>query len=291
MRHATRVGSIVIPTVALAAAGCFMTAEEGLWRDAAREQPAHDVRGPDIRPRDATRLEGALGDGTLNDGALTDGALADGTKPDGTKPDGKQPDAGKTDAGCGQMILSVTAADDEGMVYGGNFMPDGWYGTVEMGYWTPNSVWAYFRFTLSSALPASAKISSATVSLYATTTDSWVSATHALEVWLENAADAATVTSGSDEPFTTGGRTLTGTAVRWPASGGLDWTLLQYHTTPSVGALLQSVVAAKGGLSSGSHVQVWVRGAQIADAETGTPSYTSPGYSTHPARLTINWCP
>ena len=64
----------------------------------------------------------------------------------------------------------------------------------------------------------------------------------------------------------------------------------QDNTTPSLAPILQQVVSSKSGLASGSHVQLWIRGAQTSGGTVATDDFTATGYATHPARLSISYC-
>ena len=78
--------------------------------------------------------------------------------------------------------------------------------------------------------------------------------------------------------------------IRGINGGGLPWVVSQYNTSPDLAGLLQGLVKSRGGLASGSHLQLWVRGGQQTQNDLGTPDFSVPGYSTNPATLTISAC-
>jgi hypothetical protein len=188
------------------------------------------------------------------------------------------------------MVLEVAAATDDGEILGGGHFVDGEANyRIFMGFW--NGVeWGYFRFALSQPIPKGATIKKATLALFGETQAKWNPASHALEVWAEQSADAATVSSAADAPFIPGGRPVTTKPVRWPASGGLSWKLGSYNTLQTLAPLLQEIVNTHGGLAAASHVQLWLRGGQTDEADISTSDLKAPGYFSHPATLTLNWC-
>jgi hypothetical protein len=290
-----------------ASSACFMTADESLWKNP-REAGARE-RGSDRPQRDlaadlARRDDRPLVPDLRADGPARD-AKPDSAKPDAAKPDSAKPDSAKTDSAkpdlkpladkpkpdlsCGQLSLTVTSNDDDGMLWDPYFAPSGDPDSncIWMGYWDSKNEWGWFRFALPQALSAQAKITSVTLSLWGVDDDS--AAGSALEIYLENSSDAAVVTGLGDAPFLPGGRPVT-SVLRWPASGGLAWSLSQYNVTPNLAALLQGLVTSKGGLASGAHVQLWIRGAQTIDSDMGTGDYAIAGYSSHPHTLSISFC-
>lgn len=156
-----------------------------------------------------------------------------------------------------------------------------------MGYWGSDPQWGYHRFALANAIPATATLVDVVLELQGFITYEWDSTAQALEVFAELSADAQGITSGTDAPYVPGGRPVTTASVRWPGSGGLSWTLGSYNSSPNLAAVLQEVVNAQGGLAQGSHVQLWIRGAQTAQGECACYAYGTSGYK--PARLTIVW--
>ena len=274
-----------------------MTADESLWRKQrdTRTEARVDLAGGDVR-RDAPLADGrdGLGRDRSGDRGVGVDAVVDVPKlVDMPKlvdvP--KLVDKPKPDASCGQMQLDVTAPGDDGEMDHGYFAPDGEPGgTIYMGFWDGKSVWGYFRFALTKAIPQGAKITGATLSLYGIAVDgTWDPASHALTVWAEASADAPAAGSAADTPFEPGGRALTASSARWPTSGGLSWILNGTNLSPSLVPVLQEIVNQHS-LAAGNHVQLWVRGAQTVDAECGTADYKHPSFASHPHRLTISWC-
>jgi hypothetical protein len=262
-------------------AGCLMTADENLWRDSAPVTP--DARGPETTQNDSVvDVAADTGERDLSDAArdLAQNDLFDAIVPD---------------AACGQMVLVLAAAEDDGEIDGTTWDPDGeTQGDICIGTWSGQSVWGYFRFGISQAIPAGATIVSATLELwghsaYTYSGWQWNPSTHALEVYAEKAATAQPITGVSDAPFAPQGRPVTTATVRWPNTGGLAWLPAQYNTSPSLTPVLQELVSSQGGLGAGHHLQLWVRGAQLTQGEVATTAYGTPGFK--PARLTLGWCP
>jgi hypothetical protein len=279
-----------IPIVVIGIAGCVMTADEGLWHDLAQADTALDaaVDGP----RDST-ADVAPPDAAPPDAALPDMTPPDTSPPDTTAPDTSPPDTTAPDMSCPTTVLSVAGPADDGFIWGTSLNADGYGTALELwfGYWSSESEWGYFRFALpGQAIAGGAVVVDATLSLFGVAADQWNASSHAMEVWAEQAADAAVVTQGTDAPFTPGGRTLTSTAVRWPTTGGLSWVKQGYNTTPSLATLLQELINKQGGLAAGSHIQLWIRASQQDDADLATYDFKAPGYTSHPAKLTLHWC-
>lgn len=217
----------------------------------------------------------------------------DAAQPD-LGPDLGQPDLGQPDTACNQMVLVLASKDDDGEIDGTTWDPDGEsQGDICIGTWGGDSVWGYFRFELSQAIPAGASITGATLELwghpnYTYVNWDWQPSTHALEVYAEKAVTAPPITKGTEAPFLPMGRPVTTAIVRWPSSGGLAWLPSQWHTSPSLAPVLQEVLNSKGSLAAGNHLQLWVRGAQLAQGEVATVAYGIPGFK--PPRLTVSWC-
>jgi len=293
---------------------CFMTADEDLWKQAGDTRPdqprvdvsALDAPRPDAAP-DAAR-DGPVPDGASDlkpdlavpDQAKLDQAKLDQAKPDQAKPDQAKadqakpdmppPDLPKPDVTCKQTVLLVTANSDDGEVDNYNLSRNGESGTIFIGYWSVTT-WAYFRFRLDQALPAGAVITGASLELWGhDLVGSWNSSSDALEILVEDAADALAAASTADIPLQVGGRPVTQAKVRWPTTGGLAWKLTQYNASSDLKAPLQELVNDYGGLAQNAHVQLWIRGVQAKQAEVGTHNFLEPGYAAHPHRLTISWC-
>ncbi|MFZ5785101.1 MAG: hypothetical protein ACOY3Y_01555 [Acidobacteriota bacterium] len=312
--------------VPLLLAGCFMSIDENAWAvDQRREHSSKDLARdvPVDAPRDRADLPNASdgradakvdsprGDresveGPRLDTKKTDGAKADLMKTDLPKSDGPRPDAPKPDAPkvkvdlpkpdlakpdttfCGQLTLTLASAPDDGEITSPSFYPSGEGAQINMGH-IGVVVWGYFRFALTQAIPSGAAITGAALTLRGSGSYQW-GANKALEVLAELSADAPAVAGAADAPGSgASGRSVT-SAVRWPASGGLSWQGGQDNTTPSLAPILQQVVTSKGGLASGSHIQLWIRGAQTSDGTVATDDFTATGYATHPARLTLSYC-
>jgi hypothetical protein len=271
----------------LALSGCFMTADEDLWKqmvDAGPDQPGADVQAVDAPRPDAAR--------DVSQDVSRDGPIPDST-PDLAKPDITPPDLTKPDMACKQMVLKVTASTDDGEIDNNNFLVNGESGTILSGYWGgPNATWAFFRFELDQALPAGAVVTGASLELWGVDMHgSWDPASDALEVLFEDAADVSSAAGKKeDAPFLVGGRPVVNAKVRWPTAGGLAWQLNQYHATPNLKTPIQELVNKYGGLAQNAHLQLWIRGVQAKQAEVGTHDFLEPGYAAHPHKLTVSWC-
>lgn len=288
----------LIPIAALAlASGCLISSDANLWKQAADAgvdrsniDMVADVPSDQV-PLDGPVPEAAQGDDAHEEMTSPDTSPLD-SAPDGTldgEPDTAR-DLGQPDMSCGQMVLQVTSNGDDGEVDNGSFMVNGEGGTLLMGAWGNNPTWSFFRFKLDQALPASAVITGATLELWGTDEQQWDLASYALDVWLEDAADAPWVTKVGDAPSQSGGRPTTTTKVRWPAAGGLYWRVGQYNTSPDLALLLQELVNSYGGLVQDAYVQLWIRGSQSNEAEVGTHNFLEAGYAASPHELTISWC-
>jgi hypothetical protein len=279
---------LVVAWFCLAANACVMTADPELWKD----------RGPVDLPSDTVR---DVVDGSDVDLNPVDTGPGGDLNPVDTGPGGdlNPVDTGpggdlnpvdtkpKTDVSCGKLDLTVATTTDDGNIWDVLYV-DGESGFGWAGWWTPKAVWSYFRFALPKALPAGTTITVAALWLYGIDQDTW-SASSALQIYFEDSGDAATVTNVTDVPMQPSGRPVT-SPVRWPASGGLAWLLAQYNTSPNLATALEALLTAKGGLASGSHIQIWVKGAQTVDGVVATPDHSASGYSAHPAILSINYC-
>jgi len=298
--------------------GCFMTRDENAWKRDTRTQDTHVDR-----PADSRGSEGKAPDGRRPDSKLTDGApdlkktdlprvdlaradlpkadlpKVDLPKTDLPKLDLKKPDLPKADLPktdlpkCTPLTLTVTAAADDGEVWLPNyFYPDGEGSNHELyiGADSGKTMWGYFRFALGQSIPGKATISAATLRVYGVGVWQWQS-TMAIEVLAELSADAPVVTKASEAPITgSSARAVTTAVVRWPATGGMSWSQSAWNTAPSVAALLQEVVTKQSGLAAGSHLQLWIRGAQTSSGAVGIADYLGPGYANHPTELSLTYC-
>jgi hypothetical protein len=275
---------IVVCAFVLQGAACIVTADESLWqkRVDGRTDRAADVRAGDRpgdrpgaqEPRAADRASGELRvDQRGGDRVVFD-----------------QP--AKPDQGCGQ-VLKIAAPGDDGEIDGGpEWLPYGEAGgpgyppAIYIGAWDSTWTWGWFRFTVVKAVPKGTTLKSVTLTLPGKAT-AWDPATQALEIWVESDVDADQVISYTEAPFTPGtGRPVVLKSTRWPATGGLTWSTSGPNTSPDLSAPFQQLVNNLG-LAAGSHVQLWLRAAQLADGEVGTPDSSEVGYSQSPALLTI----
>jgi hypothetical protein len=255
----------------LQGAACIVTADESLWQKRADSRAADHLGARELGGADRATSELPRGD------RLGDRGVSDLIRPD---------------QGCGQLLKIAAAGDDgELSLNGPEWLPYGEPGgpgyppAIYIGAWDGTASWGWFRFTVVKAIPKGTSLKSASVTLPGKAA-AWDPAQHALEIWVEDSADPGEVTAVSDAPFTPlTGRDVFGN-VRWPASGGLAWSETGANTSPDLTALLQQLVNAHG-LAAGSHIQLWLRGAQLADAEVGTPDSSEVGYALSPALLSV----
>lgn len=143
----------------------------------------------------------------------------------------------------------------------------------EMGSWLPSGemavglsylgeypagepYWGYFRFQLPRALPIGTVVLGAVLTIDGHAVYQWDPQTAALRVWAESSHDAPQVEGLASLPGE-GLVTLTDASARWPAMGGLIWSIDGSNPSPDLSPLLQELVDA-GGLLAGGSVQFWV---------------------------------
>ena len=251
----------------------------------------HD--GGDLAGRDAAKESASLRESSAQDFGRVGAA---DSRPDGAADSRRGPDLNPpADQGgepaCRQITSRIVAAQDDGQIHNATLFVDGEdLFRIFAGYWSGTSEWSYFRFALGQALPAGARITNATLSLWGETSVSWLPSEHALEGWFEATKDAAVVTRSDEEPYTALGRPLTIAGTRWPLSGGLDWIIGGYNVSPNIAELLQELIDTHGGLAATAHVQFWLRGAQQISADLAASDFKAPGYVGHPTRIEIRWC-
>lgn len=241
-----------------------------------------DAASPDAAVRDSQAA--------VRDGATGESDLAH----DGPPPPSSDSDQ---DAGCvtKSQRLTITANGDDGEIDAGKyFLPRGedayasFPAGIFVGYWNQDFTWAYFRFSLAQPIPVGAKIQGATLALDGLGVNAWNRTVHALRIFAERTADAKVVASLSDRPNSATGRALTGSSVRWPKSGGLDWKTATFNKSPDLSSLLSELVTRFGGLETAAAIQLWLRGDFRANAEVITPDLSRASGSV--AKLQIVWC-
>jgi hypothetical protein len=187
------------------------------------------------------------------------------------------------------MQLSLDTAADDGEVQGSQWYPDGEAQGLQIGYWDTDKTWGYFRFALTAPVPQGALIKSASLTLVGNSRDTWNPQTNALQIHLEDSADAAVVSGADANPSNGTGRVLTKASVRWPSSGGLDWGVDgKTNTSPDLGAMLQEA-GTKRSLPAGTHVQLWVVGADPAQGVVEAKRFGD-AQNPNPTSLAINLC-
>jgi hypothetical protein len=195
-------------------------------------------------------------------------------------------DAGQTPDGAGECLTSrvpIMSAADDGEIWTTSFDPDGerpmpvtypW--ALYMGQWLGDLVWGYFSFVW----PDVSNVTSIHLELWSeAVTAQWDAGRHALRIVAELGADAPVVTSAGDQPGGVTGRATTQTSIRWPATGGLGWSLGQPTASPE----LEPLLVERGPIAPGDRLQLWVTGELTGEnAEVGTPDF-----SVDPARAAV----
>lgn len=184
--------------------------------------------------------------------------------------------------------LTITTENDDGEGYGTTDLYFNGESNDSLDYagsYDSLPTFSFFRFTLSKSIPAGASITSATLSVYGTTSvGTWGSNSDYLVIQLNDSANASQVSAASQ--FPNGGGNFT-TTVRWPSSGGLTWAIAGLNTTPNISSLVQTLVNKYGGLSAGSHIQVWIYSPQTGvRSEVELAEYGHANFNTH---LNISW--
>ncbi len=193
--------------------------------------------------------------------------------------------------GCPDVTLAIQTAADDGEFNGSVWHPDGESTALFFGHWSGEE-YGYFRFQLAQPLPAGATINSATLDLWGVQNDgNFGAGGEFMMVRIENAADAAVVTNVNQQPGGAMAPALSTVTARWPASGGLSWTLNAWNTTTELGALVQDVVNQQNGLAANAHLKFFISypAPAIATIEVGTEDRAR-GLG-HEARLHLSWCP
>lgn len=154
------------------------------------------------------------------------------------------------------------------------------------------AVWAYLRFALIKPIPAGSRITQATLRAFGLHLYQWDILTDALQVTLEDSADAPRVQSEDDAPDSGIGRKELPLSVRWPATGGLNWAVGAYNASPNLQSLVQALVDARGGLEQGAHLQFWLRHVdRMVDSEVGMEDFSKDPVAGAHAQLDLGWSP
>jgi hypothetical protein len=156
-------------------------------------------------------------------------------------------------------------------------------------YYANYLAFSMFRFTLSVSIPAGATIDTATLSLYALSTDGALDATY--RITADKVADAATHRGSTDPPGCTGGTTQTTAYTDWKPSA---WTASTRYTSPALTSIFQELVNSAGGLSGNKHVKLWMRRSSIVGTQRqlGVKDYGDSGHGglgANTANLAICW--
>ena len=193
------------------------------------------------------------------------------------------------------MVVPVDADDHSyavcsaGAGCGANWL-SGSGGVANFGeYYANYLAFSMFRFTLSASIPAGATVDTATLSLYALSTDGALDATY--RITADKVADAATHRGGTDPPGCTGGTTQTTAYTDWKPS---VWTASTRYTSPALTGIVQELVNASGGLSQNKHVKLWMRRSSIVGTQRqlGVKDYGDSGHGgvgANTANLAICW--
>jgi hypothetical protein len=164
--------------------------------------------------------------------------------------------------------LSIAANEDDGQMFqdgpGITWLPSGEPGLPAFAgeYPVGARYFGYFRFALPIEIPADATIENAVLSLYGEPPYNWRNGDYQMGVWVQDTADAIAVQMPAAMPVIGGAGddeiALRSEVVAWPEDGPLPWTVGDWNETPDLGPLLTAHVAARGGLASGAHVQIWI---------------------------------
>jgi hypothetical protein len=190
--------------------------------------------------------------------------------------DASTSDGGDTGAtGPGSTVIGpllITDNADDGAIYFDTAGDTHWYPSGEDGAGSGffgdvggNYYAAYFRFQLPEALPAGADVVDARLQLHAgpSVTYDWNSAIYAVGVRIEDTDDAPVVGSRATFPVQLGnpvpgeGVDILDEMVRWPDAGGLTWDPA-VNESPDLAGLVEALLAARGGLAAGAHIQLWL---------------------------------
>jgi len=211
--------------------------------------------------------------------------------------------AKRTATTSGSISTSIESESDDAEIYLNDYFSNGEYNMndVYVGAHNNDPVWGVFRFRIPTAIPVSATITSASLSIYGQGNFYWDNGSDYLLIIANDAANASQVTGAADAPgagsgyyFTASPGLTSGGAnvkVRWPSAGSLTWD--ESGVTPNISSdissLIQFLVNKYAGLSAGSYVQLWI----YTDInKPGGPEVTTVdyGHATIPAQMmSINW--
>jgi hypothetical protein len=191
-----------------------------------------------------------------------------------TDPDGSEVSSGGPNAIRLGPIVIADDLDDGGMWPASNGRMGAWHpsGEVQNGqcfmgeYPTGSAYYGYFRFALPEALPAGTQVTSARLEVTGFGTFQWSSDLDALVIRAQLSPDAPQVTGLGDYPELGVATSLTQTAVRWPAVGGLAWNADGSNVAPELLEVVQEVIDGSGGLAAGTHVQLWIGAAELGQS-------------------------
>jgi hypothetical protein len=169
----------------------------------------------------------------------------------------------------GPISLANNAADGLISVSGGRYtwLPSGEQSGGYLGEWPEDSEYAgYFRFALPSAIPAGATILDARLEIHGAPVWEWQPSTDALDIALQDDADAPEVDAGSMYPYDINPDrvALLPPRVRWPEDGGLSWDETDWNESPDLSPLVQVLVDGHDGIEAGAHLQFWIAKTDLA---------------------------
>ncbi|MCA9603311.1 MAG: hypothetical protein KC417_14865 [Myxococcales bacterium] len=158
---------------------------------------------------------------------------------------------------------------------------------------------AYFRFVLPFALESEADVESAHLELWGLGEDGMQigePSKRRIDIYLEDTADAAPVDvsdlnyeeDDADVPavgYIPGPRTVLSNPVIWAFPDPDDWRFPALNRTADIALLLRALIAARGPLAAGAHVQFWFNYSAL-DPSANTPEVDAQGMLIRIADLT-----
>ncbi len=186
--------------------------------------------------------------------------------------------------------VAIAATEDDGWLWAedpgfGQGNDAVWCGEWRAGY----PEFCYLRFSLPGAIPGRARVANARLRMWGIDTDSWDTAVDALLVRADVSGDARQVEDQTYYPGEANGPVLTTTEVLWQtgAGPGLTWVGGAWNESPDLGPVVQEVVDARGGLSAGAHLQLWVTTAALRGAAYDLEAEDYSHGNGHPAELAL----
>lgn len=193
----------------------------------------------------------------------------------------------KGSARINHLLLTIDSDGNDGTVSGGILSASGVGGENFMGDDGVDSQWSYFRFQLPQALASNVIISRANLKMMASGSSNWNSGSNFLLVVGDKTSNASSVSTSTQYPGGATGAAETLNQILW-GFPGLSWTK-GYQSSDDVSSIVQEIIDDSSGLSSGAHIQLWVRGAYSfpGGGSVQTKDYSS--VEKTPAQLLLEW--